>query len=109
MSDRLMANTTLQTDKCQAATGNRPHSSHIDNMTAELAAIARWEEDGGAPAFFQNRLTAKTLNSGSAALTAEINLLHCLGTAVIMRWDTLPAKLQRGLFDDATCLDDQTP
>jgi hypothetical protein len=75
-------------------------------MTAELTAIARGEEDAGAPAFFENELNSKTTNGGSAALTAEMNLLHCLGTAVIMRWDALPAKVQRELFEDARSLDD---
>ena len=76
------------------------------DKSQQAASSPRWEEDGGAPAFFQNNLNSKISNSGSAALTAEMNLLHCLGTAVIMRWDTLPAKVQRGLFEDARSLDD---
>jgi hypothetical protein len=31
-------------------------------------------------------------------------VLRCLGTAVMMRWSTLPAKLQRELFDCASSL-----
>jgi hypothetical protein len=31
-------------------------------------------------------------------------VLRCLGTAVMMRWSTLPAKLQRELFDHASSL-----
>jgi hypothetical protein len=35
-------------------------------------------------------------------LTAEEDtVLRCLGAALIMQWNTLPAKLQRELFDDA--------
>jgi len=35
-------------------------------------------------------------------LTAEEDtVLRCLGAAIIMQWNTLPAKLQRELFDDA--------
>jgi hypothetical protein len=35
-------------------------------------------------------------------LTAEEErILRCLGASVIMRWNTLPAKLQRELFDTA--------
>lgn len=34
------------------------------------------------------------------------HVLRCLGAAVVMRWSTLPAKLQRGLFDHASSLDD---
>jgi hypothetical protein len=38
-------------------------------------------------------------------------ILECLGAAVIMRWGTLPTKIQRELFDQATSLADlaQTP
>lgn len=34
------------------------------------------------------------------------HVLRCLGTAVMMRWSTLPVKLQRELFDLAGSLDD---
>jgi hypothetical protein len=34
------------------------------------------------------------------------HVLRCLGAAVMMRWSTLPAKLQRELFDHASSLDD---
>jgi hypothetical protein len=32
---------------------------------------------------------------------AEDQVLRCLGAALIIQWNTLPAKLQRELFDDA--------
>ena len=32
---------------------------------------------------------------------SEDQVLRCLGAALIMQWNTLPAKLQRELFDDA--------
>ena len=31
----------------------------------------------------------------------EEHILRCLGAAVIMQWNTIPAKLQSGLFDTA--------
>jgi hypothetical protein len=34
------------------------------------------------------------------------HVLRCLGAAIMMRWNTLPTKLQRELFDHATSLDD---
>jgi crotonobetainyl-CoA:carnitine CoA-transferase CaiB-like acyl-CoA transferase len=34
------------------------------------------------------------------------HVLRCLGTAIMMRWNTLPTKLQRELFDHASSLDD---
>jgi hypothetical protein len=34
-------------------------------------------------------------------LAVEDQVLRCLGAALIMQWNTLPAKLQRELFDNA--------
>ena len=34
-------------------------------------------------------------------LAAEDHVLRCLGAALIMQWNTLPAKLKRELFDNA--------
>jgi hypothetical protein len=34
----------------------------------------------------------------------EENMLRYLGAAVIMRWSTLPSKVQRELFDDASAM-----
>jgi hypothetical protein len=36
----------------------------------------------------------------------EERVLRCLGASVIMRWNTLPAKLQRELFDTAGSMDE---
>jgi hypothetical protein len=36
----------------------------------------------------------------------EERILRCLGAAVIMRWNTIPTKLQRELFDDASSMPD---
>jgi hypothetical protein len=36
----------------------------------------------------------------------EERVLRCLGASVIMRWNTLPAKLQRELFDAAGSMDE---
>jgi hypothetical protein len=38
---------------------------------------------------------------------AEDNILRCLGTAVILNWNTIPAKLQRSLFDDASSIQNE--
>jgi hypothetical protein len=34
----------------------------------------------------------------------EEHVLRCLGAALIMQWNTLPQKLQRELFDNASCM-----
>ena len=36
----------------------------------------------------------------------EERILKCLGTALLMRWNSVPTKLQRELFDCAGTLDD---
>jgi hypothetical protein len=38
--------------------------------------------------------------------TEDKKILECLGAAVIMRWGTLPTKIQRELFEHATSLAD---
>jgi hypothetical protein len=93
-------------------------------------AIAAWESEGGGPAEARGGLdlarTALTDNAGCRASNnaerlanhsdkdtskddgapaladEEDRILRCLGAAVIMRWNTLPTKLQRELFDNAS-------
>jgi hypothetical protein len=36
----------------------------------------------------------------------EENILRCLGAAVVLRWNTIPTKLQRELFDTASSIPD---
>jgi hypothetical protein len=47
------------------------------------------------------------VHPGHVTLVAEEErVLRCLGAAVIMQWNTLPAKLQRELFDTAGSMGD---
>jgi hypothetical protein len=39
----------------------------------------------------------------------EGHILRCLGASVIMQWNTLPTKLQRELFENATSVGDLLP
>jgi hypothetical protein len=86
----------------------------------DAAAIARWDEEGGAFMSAQSntgvrvpkgvrskRMTeaAPVLNLDQAPAEDE-KILECLGAAVIMRWGTLPTKIQRELFEHATSLAD---
>ncbi len=41
-----------------------------------------------------------------AVAESEEHILRCLGAAIIMQWNTIPAKLQRELFDTAGSLGD---
>ena len=40
----------------------------------------------------------------TALADEEDLMLRCLGAAVVMQWSTLPTKLQRELFDNATAV-----
>jgi hypothetical protein len=107
------------------------HESHMMVMTPRenpqsdasyhAAAIGRWDDEGGAFAF-PNKEGLKTGRSTPMAgvpaslkvdqsLAEEDHILDCLGAAVMMRWGTLPTKIQRELFEYATSLADltQTP
>jgi len=46
------------------------------------------------------------LPNGETLVEQEEHVLRCLGTALIMQWNTLPAKLQRELFDAAGSVGD---
>ena len=43
-------------------------------------------------------------NEGAALAEVEEQILRCLGTAVILRWNTVPTKLQKELFDCASSI-----
>jgi hypothetical protein len=43
------------------------------------------------------------------APAARDNILQSLGAAVILRWNTIPTKLQRQLFEDASTIGDVQP
>jgi len=51
---------------------------------------------------YQNTVRSEQDRSiGITLADEEERILPCLGAALIMRWNTLPAKLQRELFDNA--------
>jgi hypothetical protein len=60
-------------------------------------AIARWDNEGGAP----KRAPQEHRNALAALAKEEEHILRCLGAAVIMQWNDLPADVQRELFDHA--------
>ena len=45
-------------------------------------------------------------NKRPVLIDDDEHVLRCLGAAVVMLWSTIPAKLQRELFDHAGALDD---
>jgi hypothetical protein len=93
---------------------------HQTDVSHHAAAIARWDDEGGASVSAQSNMGVRAskgvLSKRMAEATAELNfdqapgddkeILECLGAAVIMRWGTLRTKIQRELFEHATSLAD---
>jgi len=93
---------------------------HQADVSHYAAAIARWDDDGGAFVSALSNMGVRVSNDGGSKLIAESSadlkidraprderkVLECLGAAVIMRWGTLPTKIQRELFEHAASLAD---
>src|SRR5579864_2634754 len=93
---------------------------HQTDMSHQAAAIARWDDEGGASMSIRSntgvRVSKAMRSKRMAEATADLKvdqapaedkkILECLGAAVIMRWGTLPTKIQRELFEHATSLAD---
>ncbi len=74
--------------------GKEQNTSTKDNPL--VRALARWENEGGSlDADWKKR---------AASIQEEEHILHCLGAAVIMRWNNLPMEVQRELFATAASL-----
>jgi hypothetical protein len=90
------------------------------DVSHHAAAIARWDDEGGASMSARSNtgitvskaLRSKQMDDATADLrfdqapAEDEKILECLGAAVIMRWGTLPTKIQRELFEHATSLAD---
>jgi hypothetical protein len=76
--------------------GNESNASTKDNPL--VRALARWENEGGSlNADWKKRVDL---------IQEEDRILHCLGAAVIMRWNNLPTEVQREIFASAASLGD---
>ena len=80
--------------------GNESNASTKDNPLAR--ALARWEWEGGST-------IEPDWEKRTALIQEEEHILHCLGAAVIMRWNNLPTEVQRELFGSAASLSDPLP
>ena len=93
---------------------------HQADLSHHATAIARWDDEGGASTSAQSNTGVRASREVYSKWMTESledlkvdqapgndeKILECLGAAVIMRWDTLPTKIQRELFEDATSLAD---
>src|SRR6185437_4816085 len=69
----------------------------LEQRFAVLADNEQWLADN-----YQSTVRTEQERPVGATLADEEELvLRCLGAALIMQWNTLPAKLQRELFDNA--------
>jgi hypothetical protein len=82
-----------------------PRNEGIPRSRADLHDLAENEEWMAAhiDTTIQRR---KNYDNRTALAEEEEQILKCLGTAVLMRWNTVPTKLQRGLFDRASAIGD---
>jgi hypothetical protein len=90
------------------------------DVSHQADAIARWDDEGGASMSARSNtgvrvsqgVRSKRMPEATAdpkvdqARAEDKKILECLGAAVIMRWDTLPTKIQLELFEHATSLAD---
>lgn len=70
----------------------------LEQSFTALADNEQWLADN-----HQNTIHAgeQVLPIGAKLAEEEEHILRCLGAALILQWNTLPAKLQRELFDSA--------
>jgi hypothetical protein len=62
-------------------------------------SIARWDDEGGAPVQGASKATVRA----TATLTrAQRRIVHRLGLAVVIGWNSLPMKFQKALFKSAS-------
>jgi hypothetical protein len=93
---------------------------HQTDLGHHATAIALRDDEGGASMSARSntgvRVSKEVRPKWMAEPQADLKLdqapgddkkvLECLGAAVIMRWGTLPTKIQRELFEHATSLAD---
>ena len=97
------------------APGGGLASAHaaLDAGRTALADNAGWRASNNAGWWANDRQRDAPKNNGALGPTfafpsagEDDQILRCLGAAVIMRWNTIPTKLQRELFDNASSMGD---
>ena len=89
--------------ECSAILNATPHSpkeiSELRNLEQSYNALAENEEW---IAVNLDKTIQRRKNRDDHTALEEEQILKCLGAAVIMRWNTIPTKLQQELFDCAS-------
>ncbi len=73
---------------------------HLEQIYTTLAENEEWM------AVHIDKTIQRRENYDNRAADEEVQILKCLGAAVLMRWNTVPTKLQRELFDCASTIGD---
>jgi hypothetical protein len=76
----------------------RSYASLAENLDWLTANSSKTVASGEQP--FQTR------TDHQEAYAEQENILRCLGAAVILKWNTIPQKLQRALFEAASSIQD---
>lgn len=79
--------------------GNHTVPKYLFDLTQ---AIDRWASE----CEIERSLESSKLNRDIELQALEERILKCLGAAVILQWDDLPATMRHGLFDDAALMSD---
>lgn len=85
---------------CDMNSEDKPATPQSRNQLAR--ALARWDNEGGATASpSEDGGDGRTVLSGE-----ELQILQCLGAAVISLWTELPVETQKALFEHAVSSSD---
>ena len=88
-----------------AKTANDPEATqafqHREHSFTALANNEQWLADRYDQTIREPADVAHSVPGEETLVTEDEHILRCLGAALIMQWNTLPAKLQRELFDNA--------
>jgi hypothetical protein len=76
------------------------YASHADNLEWLTANVGKTVSTG------VRELPRRRRPDPDAAYAEQENILRCFGAAVILNWNTMPAKLQRALFEAASSIQD---
>jgi hypothetical protein len=74
----------------------KPFARSANDLQAR--ALARWESEGGALA----PVLKRGVDMRTPLSETEVHVLQCLGAAVLLQWNDLPAHIQRQLFKSST-------
>jgi hypothetical protein len=87
--------------------GSAEALGEFDAARTALADIIGWRANNSA-GWLANQSDEEASKNANALPPAddEDRILRCLGAAVIMRWNTIPTKLQKELFDNASSVGD---